>query len=130
MGWGEPARRRLDLAATAAALLSVVLVASLYSENARADPSPSQIIARLNAERVANGIPGGITENPAWTQACRDHIAYMIGNHYFGHIEDPGKPRYSAGGRFAGLNSVLSVGSSWLAGDPFDDAPFHLSQLM
>lgn len=89
-----------------------------------------QIIARLNAERAANGIPGGITENPQWTQDCHQHIQYMIDNRYFGHVEQPGRAGYTAGGAFAGVNSVISKGSSWAGGDPFDDAPFHLIQLM
>lgn len=92
--------------------------------------STRQIISRINAERTANGIPGGVSENPTWTQDCRLHIQYMIDNHYFGHVESPGRPGYTSGGAFAGLNSVISVGSSWASGDPFDDAPFHLMQLM
>ena len=36
-----------------------------------------QTIATLNTQRAANGIPAGITENPAWSQDCMEHDQYM-----------------------------------------------------
>jgi hypothetical protein len=88
------------------------------------------IISALNAQRVANGIPGGVTENASWSAKCADHDRYMAATGIFGHTEDPSSPAYSTGGAWAGENSVIAEGVTWRQGDPFDDAPIHLIQLM
>ena len=100
--------------------------------SARGDPpSPAQVIAILNAERAANGIPAPIPENPAWSAACALHLAYMERNKVVTHDETPANPGYSAAGAWAGTNSVLAQGVSFARGtNPFDSSPLHLAELM
>ena len=113
-------------------LLSLVVVALAVAGAAAVGSSatPGTILAGLNAQRAANGIPGHVRENPAWSQKCARHIAYMRSTGTFGHGEDPASPAYSRAGNWAGENSVLAKGSSWPTGDPFAQAPIHLIQLM
>jgi hypothetical protein len=88
------------------------------------------IVAQLNAERAANGIPAWVRENPAWSSKCADHVDYMSATGELTHSEDPSSSRYTAAGNWAGENSVLAVGAGWDGSDPFDNAPLHLIQLM
>jgi Cysteine-rich secretory protein family len=90
------------------------------------------ILAALNAERAANGIPAAVRENPAWSAKCADHVAYMAAMGSLTHSEDPSSVRYTASGSWAGQRSVLAVGSGsdWSESDPFAEAPLHLIQLM
>src|SRR5712691_9836004 len=113
-------------------LLSLVVVALAAAGAAAAGSgaAPGAILAALNSQRTANGIPGRVKENPSWSQKCARHIAYMGSTHTFGHSEDPASPAYSADGNWAGANSVLAMGSTWPNGDPFANAPIHLIQLM
>ena len=60
--------------------------------------SAKTIVALLNAQRKANGIPAGITENSTWSAACQAHNAYEHANNAFGHEETEGKRGYSAAG--------------------------------
>jgi hypothetical protein len=94
--------------------------------------TPAQIVARLNAERAANGIPAGITLNPSWTTGCKHHIAYEQLNHLnFTHVEVPGKPGFTKDGQLAGGAGDQQYGlGGWDAGDPFDRLPLHLANLM
>jgi hypothetical protein len=92
--------------------------------------SSGAVLAAINAQRAANGIPGRIKENPSWSEKCARHIAYMGRTGDFGHREDPASPAYSSDGNWAGQNSVLAEGSSWPGGNPFANAPLHLIQLM
>lgn len=89
------------------------------------------VLDALNAQRAANGLPAGLTENPQWSANCDLHERYMSLNSYFGHDEDPAKPGYTAGGAEAGRSSVLTTGG-WpsAARNPFEDAPIHLMQLL
>ncbi|HWE33763.1 MAG TPA: hypothetical protein VG410_09775 [Solirubrobacteraceae bacterium] len=90
-----------------------------------------QTIATLNAQRAANGIPAGITENSTWSQDCMAHDQYMQENgDALTHVEVPGNPGYSTGGNFAGDNAVLAEGTNWDAGNPYEYAPLHLDQLL
>jgi hypothetical protein len=84
--------------------------------------TPADMVAELNAKREANGIPAGITLRDDWTQACKQHTEYMSLNSGQTHNEEPGKPGYTPEGAWAGRNSVL--------GGPFEEAPFHLIQLL
>jgi hypothetical protein len=113
-------------------LLSLVVVALVAAGAAFAGSgaAPGAILAALNSQRIANGIPGRVQENASWSEKCARHIAYMGSTGTFGHSEDPSSPAYSAGGNWAGENSVLAEGSSWPDGDPFANAPIHLIQLM
>ncbi len=90
-----------------------------------------QTIATLNAQRAANGIPAGLTENPTWSQDCMEHDRYMQANGgELTHAEVPGNPGYSAGGQFAAGNAVLAEDTSWDTGNPYEYAPLHLDQLL
>ncbi|MDX6679599.1 MAG: hypothetical protein QOE31_3651, partial [Solirubrobacteraceae bacterium] len=62
-------------------LRAIVLIAVAVASpaTARAATAAEQIAA-LNAQRAANGIPAGIVEQPDWTRACRDHMAYIAAN--------------------------------------------------
>ncbi len=110
--------------------------------------TPSEAIRLLNAQRTANGLPGGIVEDPAWSQGCRLHIAYLVRNRFDDaggaspHEEDPAKPGYTPAGADAAANAELSWdansrgeatgGVPWTAagGDPWEDAPFHLQSIL
>ena len=108
----------------------VVALAAAGAAIAGSGAAPGAILAALNSQRIANGIPGRVQENPSWSEKCARHIAYMGSTGTFGHSEDPSSPAYSAGGNWAGENSVLAEGSSWPGADPFANAPIHLIQLL
>jgi hypothetical protein len=110
--------------------LIVVALAAAGAATASSGARSGALLAALNAQRAANGIPGRVQENPTWSEKCARHIAYMGATHTFGHSEDPASPAYSADGNWAGENSVLAMGSSWPSGGPFANAPIHLIQLM
>jgi hypothetical protein len=92
--------------------------------------SPQRIIALLNAERARNGIPAGIVANTTWTADCNRHNHYEQLNDFLGHTEIAGASGYSADGKLAAMNSTVDVGAPWGPGDPYDNAPFHLFQLL
>src|SRR5712691_5421137 len=110
--------------------LLVVALAAAGAASAGRDAPSAALLAALNSQRIANGIPGHVRENPSWSEKCARHIAYMGQTGTFSHSEDPASPAYSAAGNWAGENSVLAMGSSWPAGGPFATAPLHLIQLM
>ncbi len=90
-----------------------------------------QTLAELNAQRSANGIPAGITEDLTWSSDCQLHDSYMAANgDLLTHVEAPTDPGYSTGGEFAALNSVLAKTTGWDAGDPYEHAPLHLDELL
>ncbi len=111
------------------ALLGVLLALVLGPAQGLA-ASSAQIVSLLNKERAANGIPAAVTENPAWSAACRQHNAYQAKNHVFGHAETEGKPGYSREGNLIAATSVLAQGIRWGPGDPYDNAPYHLFDLL
>jgi hypothetical protein len=98
---------------------------------ALADASSQTDLALLNQERAAWGLPAGITENPTWSADCALHDEYeRLNGGTLTHVEIPGNPGYTAGGAYAGQNSILSEGSAWTAfNNPFETAPIHLDQL-
>jgi hypothetical protein len=102
----------------------------LASPSGVPDASPRQIIALLNAQRADNGIPAGIVQNSSWTADCRLHNHYEQLNDAFGHTENAAAPGYTAGGELAAANSVIDVAAPWGHGDPYDNSPFHLFQLL
>ena len=110
-------------------LLAAGLVAAAATASAGAQSHPA-IIAALNAERAANGIPAAVRENTAWSANCAEHVRYMASTGTLTHSENPSDPAYTAQGSWAGKNSVLAAGYSWSDGDPFATAPLHLIQLM
>ncbi len=87
----------------------------------------------LNAQRAANGLPADIIENPAWSDGCAKHMAYLQANGKFQHHEDAGDPGYSVEGDAAGNSSVLVMpGEAFLANgtNSFETAPIHLAQML
>ncbi len=87
-------------------------------------------LAWLNAERVSNGLPGGIVLNPRWAADCAAHDAYERANGgTLTHVEQLGNRGSSTGGWWDGTASVLAA-SVWAAGNnPFETAPLHLASL-
>ena len=115
----------LRSAVLAAAVALVALPSAAHAFTA------GEIVAALNAQRAANGIPAGIVERPDWSQRCVKHNDYEKQNGgVLTHEEDPAKPGYTEDGKWAGQNSVLASGSSWANGNPFEHAPIHLHQLL
>jgi hypothetical protein len=114
--------------------------------------TPAQAVAWLNAQREANGIPGGITDDPEWNVACEHHVTWLKDNTSRAsaeeqHQEVPGTPGYTVDGEWAGLHSVLDAslleaGSiaadeqnqnsdyPWGAVDTWEWAPMHLMDLL
>jgi hypothetical protein len=115
----------LALGAVIAALVVTAAAGAAGGASAHAE-----ILTSLNAERAANGIPSDVRENPKWSAECAKHVAYLDATGVLSHTEDPASPAYSAGGSWAGANSVLAMGTGWANGDPFAMAPLHLAQLM
>jgi hypothetical protein len=113
------------LATVVAAFVLVVTAAASGGATAHAT-----IIAALNAERAANGIPSDLRENAAWSSKCAKHVAYMDATGQLAHTEDSSSPASTPDGQWAGENSVLAMGVSWQHGNPFAAAPIHLLQLM
>jgi hypothetical protein len=111
--------------------LAVAAPALVGPPAAHADTTGPAMIAGLNAQREANGIPGGIAENPEWSSACAKHMQYVAAN-TLTHEEDPSRPQYSAEGDWAGRTSVLTTnGDGWADGvGPWENAPIHLMQLL
>ena len=77
------------------------------AHNARRD------LAYFNAERAALGLPAQIVLNPRWSVECAAHDAYERDNRVLEHPENPKLRGASAGGAWAGLNSVLAEGTAW-----------------
>lgn len=93
--------------------------------------APSQIVASLNHQRVANGIPGGITLNAAWTTGCTHHIRYdELNGITWTHIEAQGKPGFTKDGQLSGLEGDQSYTYGWEDGNPFENLPLHLANLL
>jgi hypothetical protein len=128
----RPTARRLPLLIAFLALGVLMTFVLWLSVAAPAHAAASaQAIANLNAQRAANGIPAGITENPSWSAACAAHNNYQRPNGgALTHSEDPAKPGYTPEGAMAASKSVLSRGDDWNNGNPWETAPIHLHQLI
>ncbi len=126
-------------ARAALALASALVLAALLAPGAVA-ASPSRIVTLLNAQRAQNRIPAGITANATWTKACELHNAYEKRNNVFGQGETEGKPGFTTQGNRIAQTSVLAQGVYWgpptpagvasASGDPYDNAPYHLFDLL
>jgi hypothetical protein len=93
--------------------------------------SPAGIVAKLNSERAALGIPS-VTLNASRAAACKAHNVYMQRNRSLGlgHFEQPGRPGYSgAGDRAARMSVLAGPRSSWARHNPWRNAPIHLAQV-
>src|ERR1700710_1599501 len=112
--------------------VALLLLGALAPARAGADVGGPDIVAFVNAQRAAQGIPAGIVEDPALSAACAAHNAYGALNGAPTHGEDPSLPGYTAAGDMAGQNSVLyAFAGPWTATrDPFETAPIHLHQLL
>ncbi|HEU4735875.1 MAG TPA: hypothetical protein VFS48_02455 [Solirubrobacterales bacterium] len=97
---------------------------------AGADVSSAEIVRLLSAQREANGIPGALVERADWSYACDKHNHYEAQTGEFGHEEDPSSPYYSVDGDWAGRHSVIAYGRGWDTGNPWEDAPIHLLQML
>jgi hypothetical protein len=115
--------------------LLLALLMLLPAATARA-ATAQEAIAMLNAQREANGIPGGITENADWSQGCANHLEYLRRNpdewNSGPHDEQPGHGGFTDSGRSAAQSSVLTPnqGFSQAGGNPWEYAPIHLMQLL
>jgi hypothetical protein len=106
-----------------------VLCVMLLPAGAAALSGP-EIVQRLSRQREANGIPAGLVERPDWSADCAKHNYYGAQTGELRHSEDPSSPFYSEEGNWAAENSVLASGSSWSQGNPWEEAPIHLIQLL
>lgn len=113
-----------------AVALCLLVAAALTASSAAADLTGPEIVHLLSLQREANGIPGGLREQTDWSAGCAKHNYYEEQTGEFGHEEDPDSPYYSEEGDWAAHNSVIAYGSSWSAGNPWEDAPIHLLQML
>ncbi len=111
-------------------MLALCFVGALLSPAGAAAISGGEIVQRLSQQREANGIPGGLVEHPEWSAGCAKHNYYGAQTGELRHSEDPSSPYYSAEGNLAAENSVLAAGSSWSQGNPWEQAPIHLIQML
>ncbi len=117
-------------AASGALLVVFAIACTLLSPAGAAAISGPEIVQRLSQQREANGIPGGLVERPEWSADCAKHNYYGEQTGELRHSEDPNSPYYSAEGNWAAENSVLASGSSWSQGNPWEEAPIHLIQML
>jgi hypothetical protein len=117
-------------AATGVSLLVVAIACALLGPAGAAAISSTEIVQRLSQQREANGIPGGLVERADWSADCAKHNYYGAQSGELRHSEDPSSPYYSAEGNWAAENSVLASGSSWNQGNPWEEAPIHLIQML
>jgi hypothetical protein len=93
--------------------------------------TPAQALAELNGWRGQAGLPALTQMYGPWNDACHAHNVYM-GLNSFGHVEEPGRPGYTAEGAEAGLASDLFDVSGGPAPGPriFDGAVYHRVSLL
>jgi hypothetical protein len=92
--------------------------------------TPASVVEKLNAQRAQNGLPAQVVENKGWSAGCADHVDYLRRTRDFVHVETPGRPGYTKAGAFAARNAVIALGKTWASGDPWEDAPLHLMQVL
>ncbi|MHB1568390.1 MAG: hypothetical protein ACYCXW_03595 [Solirubrobacteraceae bacterium] len=143
LGRPRPARRLVVLGLALLAASATAAIAG--AATARADFSSPQIIAALNRQRTANGIPP-VRNDAAMAAGCAAYDRYVVRNGLSvadHHYEDPRLPGYTAAGDHAARTSVLAYGTGvvflfgppifsigWSLGDPWNSAAFHLFQMM
>ncbi|HVY77223.1 MAG TPA: hypothetical protein VG898_01820 [Solirubrobacterales bacterium] len=111
-------------------LLAASTVLATAAAPAPADFSSAEIVHLLSLQREANGIPGALVERSDWSAGCAKHNYYEAQTGDFGHDEDPASPYYSEEGSSAAQSSVLAFGTSWSGGNPWENAPIHLLQML
>jgi hypothetical protein len=121
------------VAAIFAAVLMAALVAGGTVPSSASAISSADAIARVNALRAANGIPGDLVEDPALSAGCQAHSRYAALNGGFDagspHDETDAKPGYTAEGAAAAGHSVLGS-AGWTDPTPWSSAPAHLRQVL
>jgi hypothetical protein len=117
-------------AVAGASLVVLAVVCAMLSPAGAAAIGGAEIVQRLSQQREANGIPGGLVERPDWSAGCAKHNYYEAQTGELRHSEDPSSPYYSAEGNWAAENSVLASGASWNQGNPWEEAPIHLIQMI
>jgi hypothetical protein len=102
-------------------------------EVVKANPvTAAQAIDDLNAQREANGIPGGLVEEPRLSEGCEQYTnGYVPASGQYPHTEIPGQPGYTELGSEAAASSDLSGSAgSWTSTvNPWTGAPLHLAAL-
>ena len=116
--------------AAAGAGLGVLAAFAMLAPSGAVAISGPEIVQRLSQQREANGIPGGLVERSDWSADCAKHNYYEAQTGELRHSEDPSSPFYSAEGNWAAENSALASGSSWSQGNPWEEAPIHLIQML
>ncbi len=116
--------------ATGTGLVALALFCAMLLPAGAGAISGPEIVQRLSQQREANGIPGELVEQPDWSADCAKHNYYGAQTGELRHSEDPSSPYYSAEGDWAAENSVLASGPSWSQGNPWEEAPIHLIQLL
>jgi hypothetical protein len=94
--------------------------------------STNQAITYLNAQRLANGIPGDLTDDAQMSQGCEEYAnLYKQKPGQYPHEEIESQPGYTPAGNTAAANSDLggSPGHWSQTVNPWDEAPLHLSVL-
>ena len=117
-------------AAAGASLVVLAVSFAMLLPTGAAAVSGAEIVQRLSQQRETNGIPGGLIEQPEWSADCAKHNYYGAQTGELRHSEDPSSPFYSAEGNWAAENSVLASGASWSQGNPWEEAPIHLIQIL
>lgn len=117
-------------AATAPGMAVLAVLCALLLPAGAAAISGPEIVQRLSWQREANGIPGGLVERPDWSADCAKHNYYSAQTGELRHSEDPSSPYYSPEGNWAAENSVLAGGAGWSQGNPWEEAPIHLIQML
>lgn len=113
----------------------VALAASGQVASSSHAMSSAEAVAKLNAARAANGIPGDLTVHAGMSDGCAKHLNYLMLNNLFTHDEDPALPGYTPEGAKqvdgAGGSEVLSGTATWddQWSDPWADAPLHLQAM-
>ncbi len=99
------------------------------------DPHPTSAAAavrELNAQRVANGIPGDLTLDPQLSQGCWNHTnLYIAKPGQYPHTELSSQPGYTPlGAEAAGASDLGGEASEWGSmANPWYGAPYHLAAL-
>jgi len=112
--------------------LPILLVTLLLAvADASARPLPSEgIVERLNAERSRIGLPADVRLDRPASAGCALHNRWMRMNDRVQHSEPPHTRGYTRKGHEAGMSSVLSSDpAGWRVGNPWRNAPIHLSQV-
>jgi hypothetical protein len=106
-----------------------LVLAAAVAAGAASAATPASVIEKLNAQRTQNGLPA-LVENERWSAACAAHVDYLRRTHDLTHIETKGRPGYTKDGAWAAVNSVLALGKTWARGNPWENGPTHVMQVL